>query len=104
MISIPRYGPVNEDGGKMEPMEQKYRVVAYADDVKPVISSMEEFIMVIEGCTILEKASGVKLHRDRASGKVKFLPLGRWIGTMHKEDIPYQFIQLSDNIDFIGVE
>ena len=85
-------------------MQQLYKVVAYADDVKPSISSMHEFILVDNACCLIERASGVKLHRDPAAGKVKFLPLGRWKGTLSQEDLPYQYIKLSDHLDFVGVE
>ena len=42
--------------------------------------------------------------RDPAAGKVKFLELGRWRGTLTQEDLPHQYIQLSDYLDFVGVE
>ena len=53
---------------------------------------------------MLERASGVKLHRDPTAGKVKFLPLGRWRGTLTQEDLPHQYVLLSDHLDFVGVE
>ena len=53
---------------------------------------------------MLEKASGVKLHRDPSTEKVKFLPLGRWRGVLTQKDIPYQYIRLSEHLDFVGVE
>ena len=62
------------------------------------------FVLVDLACSLLERASGVKLHRDPAAGKVKFLALGRWQGTLTQEDIPHQYIQLSDHLDFVGVE
>ena len=34
---------------------------------------------------------GVKVHRDPAAGKVKFLALARWRGTLTQEDIPHQY-------------
>ena len=79
-------------------MEQSYKVVAYADDVKPSITTMQEFFLVDEACALLERASGVKLHMDPAAGKVKFLALGRWRGTLTQEDIPYNYIQLSEHL------
>ena len=55
---------------------------------------------------LLEMASGVKLHRDPRTEKVKFLPLGRWRGTLSQEDLPTrcQYIKISDHLDFVGVE
>ena len=44
------------------------------------------------------------LHRDPSSGKVKFLPLGRWKGTLTKEDLPVNYIVLSDHLDMVGVK
>ena len=65
---------------------------------------MQEFLLVDQACSLLERASGVKLHRDPAAGKVKFLPLGRWKGSLCQEDLPHQYVQLSDHLDFVGVE
>ena len=62
--------------------------MAYADDVKPAISSMQEFYLVDRACCRLERASGVKLNRNPDSGKVKFLALGRWRGTLSHKDLP----------------
>ena len=87
----------------LQPLEERYKLYVYADDLKCSISSMSEFGTVIESCALLERASGVKLHRDVNSGKVRFLPLGRWQGNLHQEGLPYQFIQLSDTLDFLGV-
>ena len=65
---------------------------------------MQEFYLVDKACSMLERASGVKLHRDISAGKVKFLPFGRWCGTLCQEDLPHQHIKLSDHLDFVGVE
>ena len=62
--------------------------MAYADDFKPAISSMQEFYLVDRACCLLERASGVKLDRNPDSGKVKFLALGRWHGTLSHEELP----------------
>ena len=75
MTSLPVAGPTTEDlaGNTLPPLQQHYKVVAYADDVKPSITSMQEFHLVDQACSLLERASGVKLHRDPSAGKVKFL-------------------------------
>ena len=88
----------------LEPAKQDFKLIVYADDVKPAISCMEEFYLVDGACSMLERASGVKLHRDPNSGKVKFLALGRWRGTLTQEDLPHQYVRLSDHLDFVGVE
>jgi hypothetical protein len=106
IVSLPVLGPIPENfpSSTLPPLQQLYKVVAYADDVKPSITSMAEFYVVDNACALLERASGVKLHRDPAAGKVKFLALGRWRGVLSQEDLPHQYIQLSDHLDFVGVE
>ena len=106
IFSLPVLGPTSENSisRTLPQLKQLYKVVAYADDVKPSITSMAEFYMVDNACALLERASGVKLHRDPAAGKVKFLALGRWRGVLCQEDLPHQYIQLSDHLDFVGVE
>ena len=84
IFSLPVAGPAPHTSASptLNPLQQLYKLVAYADDVKPSITTMHEFYVVDNACSILEKASGVKLHRDPSAGKVKFLPLGRWKGTL----------------------
>ena len=90
-------------GSKDHPPEV-FKLIAYVDDVKPSITSMHEFIIVDQGSSLFEAASGCKLHRDPASGKVKFLPLGRWRGTLTIEDLPVKYIALSEHLDMVGVK
>ena len=77
IISLPVSGPVPENSSNavLPKTQQRYKVVAYADDVKPSITTMQKFFMVDQACSMLERASGVKLHRDISAGKVKFLPI-----------------------------
>ena len=44
------------------------------------------------------------IHRDPSSGKVKFLPLGRWKGNLTREDLPVSYIVLSEHLDMVGVK
>ena len=106
ITSLPVLGPSpeHERSSTVENLRQNFKLIAYADDVKPAISSMQEFYLVDRACSLLEQASGVKLHRNPDSGKVKFLPLGRWRGTLTQEDLPHQYVRLSDFLDFVGVE
>ena len=108
IYSLPLHGPTTETSNTtiLPPLTQNYKVYGYADDVKPAITSMNEFLIVNKACTLLEGAAGVKLHRDPTAGKVKFLPLGRWKGVLQQEDLPNQcqFICVSDHLDFVGVE
>ena len=65
---------------------------------------MEEFTLVDQEALLFEKASGCILHRDPKLGKVKFLPLGRWRGTLTVDDMPVKYIALSDHLDMVGVQ
>ena len=75
-----------------------------ADDIKPAITCMDEFKLVDTAMHLFENASGCKLHRDPSTKKCKFLALGRWRGTLEQEDIPCQYMTLSDHLDMLGVE
>ena len=67
---------------------------------------MEEFSLVNSASALFEAASGCRLHRDPASQKCKFLPLGRWRRTLQQEDLPRscQYMMLSDHLDMVGVQ
>ena len=97
-------GPAEK--GKKGPvyLEELYVVVGYADDLKPAITSTKEVEIVVNQCTKLELASGVKLHRSPESGKCKLLPIGKWASTLTQQDIPYNFIKLSDTLNVMGVK
>ena len=45
-----------------------------------------------------------KLHRDPLSNKCKFLPLGKWRGTLKQEDIPTPYMRITDTLDMVGVQ
>ena len=85
-------------------MREKYSLISYADDLKPSVTSMKEVITCISECAKLEGASGVQLHRDPDSGKVKILPLGRWRKSLSQSDIPYDFVKISDHLDCVGIK
>ena len=84
-------------------LEQRYKLIGYADDNKPAITTMEEFSIVDHSLALFEKASGCKLHRDPLNKKCKFLPLGRWRNTLQQTDIPCNYMTLSDHLDMVGV-
>ena len=70
-------GPTLPRAGPLRSLEEKYKLIPYVDDVKPAITSMNEFLLVDRASLLFENASWCELHRDPESGKVKFLPLGR---------------------------
>ena len=102
--SSPTFGPLMECGTPPTPVEERYKVVGYADDAKPAITSMKEFITVDKSCALFEAASGCRLHRDPASQKCKFLPLGKWKKSLKQEDIPCDYMTLSDHLEMVGCE
>ena len=103
IYSTPLLGPTLPGSPPLQRVEEVYRLIAYVDDVKPAITSMNEFFLVDRASLLFENASGCELHRDPTSGKVKFLPLGRWRGTLQQEDIPLPYILLSEHLDMVGV-
>ena len=102
--SSPVHGPSLFLAPPPPPVEERYRVIGYADDVKPAITTMQEFLLVDKAMSLFEQASGCKLHRDPANKKCKFLPLGRWRGTLSQEDIPCNYMTISDHLEMVGVE
>ena len=94
--SLPVLGPSPKDERHpLPPLEERFKLMAYCDDVKPAITTMAEFSTVDRACTLFEKSSGCQLHRDPALGKCKFLKLGRWRGTLSQEDIPLRYLVLA---------
>ena len=100
---MPAAGPVLENETFPLTITEDYKVIGYIDDVKPAITAMSEFTLVDHGSSLFELASGCILHRDPTSGKVKFLPLGRWKGTLCQEDLPVNYIAISEHLDMVGV-
>jgi hypothetical protein len=79
--SLPLSGLVGQP--PLTPLEERYKVIRYADDVKPATTSLSEFFIVDKAMQLFENASGCRLHRDHSTKKCKFLPLvgvavGRW--------------------------
>ena len=101
--SVPVQGPRLRDGPPLPELELRYKVIGYADDSKPAITSMAEFQTVDNALTLFENASGCKVHRDPRNQKCKFLALGRWRNTLQQEDIPCRYMTLSDHLDMVGV-
>ena len=102
--SLPLHGPVLLGSPSIGQLEERYKVIGYADDIKPAITTMQEFSLVDNAMHLFEEASGCKLHRDPSTQKCKFLPLGRWRGTLEQSDIPCPYMSLSDHLDMLGVE
>ena len=82
IASLPVYGPILDPSIPMPPHEERYKVIGYADDVKPAVNNMEEFKKIDYAMAPFENASGCRLHRDPSSKKCKFLPLAKWRNTL----------------------
>ena len=54
--------------GRTRTPTETYKIMAYVDDVKACITSLEEFSLVDRGSALFEAASGCILHRDPDSG------------------------------------
>ena len=103
--SLPVHGPCPAGAlGPLPHLEERYKVIGYADDLKPDITSIEEFRLVDKASHLFESSSGCKLNLDPTSGKCKFLPLGNWRGSLTQENIPCAYMLLSDHLDMVGVE
>ena len=102
--TIPVSGPTPAGAPTtLPPMETRYKVQGYLDDIKPAITDMSEFRLVDEASHLFERASGCRLHRTASSDKCKFLALSRWQGSLQQEDIPLPYLRLSPHLDFLGV-
>ena len=102
--SLPVHGPMLEGQvTPIPPVEQRYKVLGYLDDLKPAITSMAEFFLVDRACRLFEESSGCRMHRDPNSNKCKILALGRWKGTLQQEDIPLPYLKLTIHLDYLGV-
>ena len=77
VCSLPVHGPVFADSPKstLPCLEERYKVVSYADDLKPAVTSDEEFILVDRASALFESASGCRLHRNPTSKNVNFFLL-----------------------------
>merc|ERR1712059_101248 len=103
-LSVPTYGPLNIHQLSPSLLSDIIKLISYADDLNPFVRSLDEITHVINECTLLELASGVQLHRDPASGKVKILLLGNWKDNVIQENIPHSFIKISPFLDVVGVQ
>ena len=86
---MPASGPLPLSDQSPLTLTESFKLIGYIDDVKPAITSMSEFTLVDTVSLLFEQASGCVLHRAPASGKVKFLPLGRWKGNLTQLPIKY---------------
>ena len=58
ITELPVLGPAQEGQQQLPPLEERYKLIGYADDVKPAITTMQEFSVVDKAMELFEKASG----------------------------------------------
>ena len=105
IISLAVHGPVLEfESFPLPCLEERFKFMAYCADVKPAITSIEEFNVADKGASLFEKAAGTRLHRDPNSNKCKFLPLGKWRKELNQDMIPTPYMKLTDTLDMVGVQ
>ena len=89
IYSTPTLGPVLPTSPPLPDTQETFRLIAYVDDVKPAITSMQEFLLVDNASLLFEKASGCELHRDPLSGKVSFSLLAVGVVPSNRKTSPY---------------
>ena len=102
LYRLPVVGPVLPGQEALPMLEDKYTIKGYADDLKPAIKSMEEFVLVDNIVGVFEAASGCQIHRDPTQDKCKVLLLGGW-KRLEQADIPVDYIRISDHLDMLGL-
>ena len=104
-MSLPVLEPfMKNDNAPLPNLEEHFKLMAYCNDVKPAICSLEEFIVADRGAALFELAAGTKLHRDPTTNKCKFMDLGGWKTRLRQEDIPTPYMRLTDTLDMVGVQ
>ena len=74
---------------------QRYKVLGYSNDIKPAITSMNEFNIVEKGSALFEAAS---------DWQNKVSPPGKVEQYLQQEDLPVQYIAISEHLDMVGVQ
>ena len=87
----------------MQPLEQKYKLMGYCDDLKPAICKPTEFQLIDRAVCMFEKAIGCLLHHNPKSLKFKILLLGDW-KKWTKKEVPLDYSSKSEFLDILGVQ
>jgi len=74
LISKPCFWPQNFNSkGKIPPIEERFKLIGYCDDVKPAICKKQDLNIIDRAVTFFVKASECQLHRDPASKKCNYI-------------------------------
>ena len=95
-------GPRHPLFGPPRPVSEKLTVVGFVDDVKGVITSVQEFNTLDNTLRSFELATGSKLHRNANSRKCNCLTLGRW-SRWSQADSPLDYMSVVSEINFLGI-
>ena len=95
-------GPHHPLFGKPAPVSAKLQMLGFVDDLKAIVSTKDEFLMLDKALSLFEKASGSRLHRDPTTKKCEILPLGKW-SRWTQADSPLPYMSIVDQLNFLGV-
>ena len=64
---MPVLGPVDSSSTKalLDPLVERYRVISYADDIKPAVTSMAEFSIINDAAALFESGQVEKQFTTR---------------------------------------
>ena len=90
ITSIPVQGPSPEQSGPLSYLEERYRVISYADDLKPAVTSTEEILLVDKASAMFEAASCI-VTRPHRNASCCHLVNGRKVGqrTTYPPDVTH---------------
>ena len=77
--------------------------MGYIDDVKAVVTTIQEFTTLDNALQLYKKASGSELHRDPSTRKCQILTLGRW-SSWKQQDSPLNFMSVVDQLCFLDLK
>ena len=101
---LPVAGPTQEVKAYLAPVEERFVVIVYADDLKPAVTSLCEIKFVNEASILSKQGSGCKLQCNITEGKCKLIHLSSWKSSLTWIDITVDYIMLSDQLKIVGVE
>ena len=102
---LPTCGPHHPLFGGPKPVEEKLTVLGFVDDVKGIVTSVDEFHTLDRTLASFERATGSKLHRaiDPNNQKCSILALGKW-ARWSQADSPLNYMKVVDSINLLGVK
>ena len=104
LYSAPLQGPVKENEPPLTPLRKTERIIGFVDDACPVVTTREEFFIVDSCLKFFELSSGCKFHRNPTTQKCKITLFGSWKRRFKQDNIPLQFLQITDHLEISSVK